>query len=81
MSHNALEIDEDGEGRKKTLSKKDYDSIGSRGKLGSAGSSMQGVEGSKAKFELPPSCKMQMQKLNRIEKLDEDYVLVAHPYP
>ena len=22
-----------------------------------------------------------MLKLNRIEKLDEDYVLVAHPYP
>ena len=34
-----------------------------------------------AKYELPVECKVQMLKLNKIERLDEDYVLVAHPYP
>jgi len=33
------------------------------------------------KFTLPDSCKMEMQKLNTIEKMNMDYVLVAHPYP
>ena len=32
-------------------------------------------------YDLPKSCQIGMLKLNRIEKLDEDYVLVAHPFP
>lgn len=38
MSNNAMEIDEEGEGRKTTKSKKDYESIASDGKRGSAAS-------------------------------------------
>ena len=33
------------------------------------------------KHSIPDSCKLEMLKLNRIEKLDMDYVLVAHPFP
>ena len=32
-------------------------------------------------YDIPKSCQIGMLKLNRIEKLDEDYVLVAHPFP
>lgn len=32
-------------------------------------------------YDLPPTCKLEIPKLNRIEKLDEDYVLCAHPFP
>lgn len=33
------------------------------------------------KYKIDDNCKLEMLKLNRIEKLDLDYVLVAHPYP
>jgi hypothetical protein len=33
------------------------------------------------KYALPDSCKMEMLKASRIDKLDEDYTLVAHPFP
>lgn len=80
QSHNALD-DENNEGRPKTISNK-YDSIGSRGKGSAAGSSAPAESSKdKAKYDIPNSCKLEMLKLNRIEKLDEDYVLVAHPYP
>jgi hypothetical protein len=72
--------EEDDEARKTTKSKKDYESINSDAKRGSAASTTGAAE-NKAKYDLPNTCKLQMQKLNRIEKLDEDYVLVAHPFP
>jgi len=82
MSHNALD-DENNEGTKKSISKGNYESIGSRNKLGSASGSSVAVESAKdrVKYDIPNSCKLEMLKLNRIEKLDQDYVLVAHPYP
>lgn len=51
--------------------------------MGSAAGSSVPPDSSKekVKYDLPVSCKLEMLKLNRIEKLDEDYVLVAHPYP
>jgi hypothetical protein len=33
------------------------------------------------KYDLPNNCKLEIQRLNRIEKLDDDYILAAHPYP
>jgi len=30
---------------------------------------------------LPQSCKVEILKQNRIEKMDEDFTLVAHPFP
>lgn len=83
MSHNALDDENNTEGGKKSISKGNYESIGSRNKLGSASGSSVAVESAKdrVKYDIPNSCKLEMLKLNRIEKLDQDYVLVAHPYP
>jgi len=33
------------------------------------------------KYVLPPSCKLEISKLNKVEKLDDDYILVANPFP
>jgi hypothetical protein len=32
-------------------------------------------------YELPMNCRLEMLKAGRIEKLEEDYVLMAHPFP
>lgn len=33
------------------------------------------------KFVLPNSCKLEILSKNKIEKLDQDYMLMAHPFP
>mmetsp|Transcript_1986 Transcript_1986/g.3495 ORF Transcript_1986/g.3495 Transcript_1986/m.3495 type:complete len:125 (+) Transcript_1986:910-1284(+) len=33
------------------------------------------------KYDLPNNCKLQLLKTARIEKLDDDYILIAHPFP
>lgn len=36
---------------------------------------------SQPRYQIPGSCKLEILKLNKVDKLDEDYVLAAHPYP
>jgi len=33
------------------------------------------------KFEIPDSCKLVLDKKIKIEKLESNFLLVAHPYP
>ena len=33
------------------------------------------------KYKIPELCHMELLKLNRIEKLDEEYYLMIHPFP
>ena len=33
------------------------------------------------KFELPNECKLEVMKQIKVEKLDDDYLLIAHPFP
>jgi hypothetical protein len=33
------------------------------------------------KYDIPNNCKIELLKAGRIEKLDEDYALIAHPFP
>jgi len=33
------------------------------------------------KYDLPKDCYLEMFKLNRIEKLDEGFIVAVHPYP
>jgi hypothetical protein len=48
----------------------------------SAGQSSNGsVDKESYKYDLPNTCKLEILKLNRIEKLEDEYVLLAHPYP
>ena len=63
MSQNVMD-DENNEGR--TTSKKDYNSIGSRGKLNSgAESSLQQKSAQdKHKYDIPSTCKLEMSKFN-----------------
>jgi hypothetical protein len=34
-----------------------------------------------AKYDLSAECKLELLKNARIQKLDENYLLIAHPYP
>jgi hypothetical protein len=34
-----------------------------------------------AKYDIPNECKLELLKNARIQKLDENYLLIAHPYP
>ena len=34
-----------------------------------------------AKFDIPKNCKLELLKNSRIQKLEDNYILVAHPYP
>ena len=38
-------------------------------------------ESSDYKYELQEDCKLEILKLNKIEKLDDNYLLIAHPFP
>ena len=57
--------------------------VRSQSKFASAGStgSKDSDDEDAWKYELQDNCKLEILKLNRIEKLEEDYVLVAHPFP
>lgn len=74
----------DQESRKKTMSKKDTNTLESKRKATQQSQSSMHMSGDGKQefmYDLPPTCKLEIPKLNRIEKLDEDYVLVAHPFP
>lgn len=36
---------------------------------------------SQPRYQIPATCKLEILKLNKVDKLDEDYILAAHPYP
>lgn len=38
-------------------------------------------ESNEPKYAIPQSCKLEVLKVNKIEKLDDDYILIAHPFP
>lgn len=33
------------------------------------------------KYDIPNNCKLELLKAARIQKLEENYILMAHPYP
>lgn len=81
LSHNAMEEDHDARESKKTVSKKDTKTIDSQRKISQASSVASGDGKHLHQYDLPNNCKMEILKANRIEKLEEDYILVAHPFP
>lgn len=81
MSHNAMEEDHDARESKKAVSKKDTKTIDSQRKISQASSVASGDGKQLFQYDLPNTCKMEMLKGNRIEKLEEDYILIAHPFP
>ena len=66
-----------------------YASIESRG--GKSRGGARGVESPKPessigcntdeKYEIPNNAKLEIFKASRVQKLEENYILVAHPYP
>lgn len=78
-----MEMEDDTSQRKKTLSKKDTNTIDSNAKRGKSNATSVATGDGKLDMmhDIPKSCQIGMLKLNRIEKLDEDFVLVAHPFP
>jgi hypothetical protein len=44
-------------------------------------SSKGGTAGGVDKYDIPNNCKLELLKAARIQKLEENYLLMAHPYP
>lgn len=44
-------------------------------------SSKGGTAGGSDKYDIPNNCKLDLLKAARIQKLEENYMLMAHPYP
>ena len=44
-------------------------------------SSKGGTAGASDKYDIPNNCKLDFLKAARIQKLEENYILMAHPYP
>ena len=81
LSHNAMEEDHDARESRKTMSKKDTKTIDSQRKISQASSVASGDGKQLYQYDLPNTCKMEILKMNRIERLEEEYVLVVHPFP
>jgi len=79
--NNAMEEDHDARESKKSLSKKDTNTIESKRKISQASSVASGDGKQLYQYDMPITCKMEMLKSNRIEKLEEDYIIAAHPFP
>lgn len=69
------------EDEKKSVSKKG-DTAESQRLLSQSSVFSYGRNGApKNKYDLPDSCKVELLKAGRVEKLEEDYFLMAHPFP
>ena len=66
---------------KKSVSKKDTKTIDSQRKNSQPSSVGSGDGKNLIQYDIPNDCKLEILKLNRIEKLEEDYVLAVHPFP
>lgn len=78
MSQNPMEEDETGS--RKFHSKKG--SVASQHVASKASQDGEGSAGnSDFKYNLPNDAKLEFLRTNRISKLDDNYVLLAHPFP
>ena len=78
MSQNPM--DEDETGSRKFNSKRG--SVASQNVASKASQSMNGsAVRSDFKYDIPNDAKLEFLRTNRISKLDDNYVLLAHPFP
>jgi hypothetical protein len=73
--------DEENHTNSKLSASKKEKTIESQRKGSQASSLASGDGKNRAQYDLPITCKIEMLKLARIEKLDDDFVLLAHPFP
>ena len=69
---------------RKSVSKRGTNQVDTDSKRNGSQGDMSGKdsqEGIDFKYDIPNTCKLEMLELNRIERFEEDYQLVVHPFP
>ena len=67
---------------KSKLASIDSGGLKSRGTAKERGDSIKGDNSTfPQKYDIPNNCKLQLLKASRIQKLEENFLLMVHPYP